>query len=242
MDKNKKYGRADSSDRRLFYLNELDDYKVHHNDPDVRGWKVVADGREIGEIDNLIADVHKNKVRYLDVEVNDSLASSTSGSGTPLMRDNRRESLRSSDSSRSREDGSPHMLIPIGMARVDSDNKTIQLDSSVDLNTLQSCPRHQSGETITPVYEVDVYNTLVGPTTNPGMSSTPKYDRGKYVNSSSLDDDFYNNQYFSEDRAFGSSSQTSEERSSGWNSSSGSSSERSFRSTTSSEDDRHRQL
>ncbi|HEU0052581.1 MAG TPA: PRC-barrel domain-containing protein, partial [Longimicrobium sp.] len=55
---------------RVVPLNRLDDFKVADGDPDVRGWDVVAaDGRKIGEVDELLIDTGAMKVRYLDVEV-----------------------------------------------------------------------------------------------------------------------------------------------------------------------------
>jgi uncharacterized protein (TIGR02271 family) len=45
------------------------DFKVAENEPDVRGWTVVAsDGDELGEVDDLIIDTTAMKVRYLQIE------------------------------------------------------------------------------------------------------------------------------------------------------------------------------
>jgi photosynthetic reaction center H subunit len=51
-------------------LSDMSDFKVADNDPDVRGWDVIsADGRKIGEVEDLIVDTSAMKVRYLDVDV-----------------------------------------------------------------------------------------------------------------------------------------------------------------------------
>jgi sporulation protein YlmC with PRC-barrel domain len=51
-------------------LGELDDFEVADGDPDVRGWDVrTADGRTVGEVDDLIVDTALMKARYLVVHV-----------------------------------------------------------------------------------------------------------------------------------------------------------------------------
>lgn len=58
---------------RVVPLNELSDFKVAEGDPDVRGWDVItADGRRVGEVDQLMVDTQALKVRYLDVDLEDS--------------------------------------------------------------------------------------------------------------------------------------------------------------------------
>ena len=55
-------------------LKEHDEFKVATTDRDPRGWKVVsgADGRTIGKVDDLIADPATMKVRYLDIDLENS--------------------------------------------------------------------------------------------------------------------------------------------------------------------------
>jgi uncharacterized protein (TIGR02271 family) len=46
------------------------DFAIAENEPDVRGWDVVlADGRTIGEVDDLLVDTSAMKVRCVDVEL-----------------------------------------------------------------------------------------------------------------------------------------------------------------------------
>jgi uncharacterized protein (TIGR02271 family) len=113
---------------RVVSLDELDDYKVAEGDPDVRGWEVFsADGRRIGEVDNLLIDVEVMKVRYLDVDLDDEMVGSN---------DDR------------------HVLIPIGYAHLDEDDDRIRVESlkSADVSGLPDY-RH---EPLTREYEADV--------------------------------------------------------------------------------------
>ncbi|MDQ3073350.1 MAG: PRC-barrel domain-containing protein [Bacteroidota bacterium] len=55
---------------RLYRLDELDDFEVSSDDPDIRGWDVYTeDGTKIGEIEELIVNPAQFKVRYIEVEV-----------------------------------------------------------------------------------------------------------------------------------------------------------------------------
>ena len=49
-------------------LRSLHNFRVAEGDPDVRGWNVLgADGRKMGEVDELLVDTRALRVRYLDV-------------------------------------------------------------------------------------------------------------------------------------------------------------------------------
>jgi uncharacterized protein (TIGR02271 family) len=103
----------------LARLDELNDYKVADDDPDVRGWVVkTRDGLAAGRVDGLIVDTDAMKVCYLDVELD-------------------RSSLKL------KEDR--HVLIPIVGARLDESNDDVLLDSTAaQLASLQ--PYHRGGE------------------------------------------------------------------------------------------------
>jgi photosynthetic reaction center H subunit len=61
---------ANKNRERIAPLSDLNDFEVAENDPDVRGWDVIAaDGRKIGDVKDLIVDQDAMKVRYLDVEI-----------------------------------------------------------------------------------------------------------------------------------------------------------------------------
>jgi hypothetical protein len=65
------YWETAEEDRPQFQLERLDtmrDLEVAHDDPDVRGWRVVgSDGRVVGKVRHLIADRAAMKVRFLEV-------------------------------------------------------------------------------------------------------------------------------------------------------------------------------
>lgn len=118
---------ADEMDR-IVPLDELDDFEVAEGDPDVTGWDVIAaDGRKIGEVDQLLVDTGSMKVRYLDVDIDDEL-------------------LEANDDR--------HVLIPIGFARLHEDEDQILVDNlaSTDVRTLPEY-RH---EPVTPELEASV--------------------------------------------------------------------------------------
>ncbi|HEX6037139.1 PRC-barrel domain-containing protein [Longimicrobium sp.] len=99
---------------RVVPLGQLDDFKVAEGDPDVRGWEVLAaDGRKIGEVDELLIDTSAMKVRYLDVDVDGGVM------GDGMDR---------------------HVLIPIGYARLEQERDRVLVDglSSSDLGALPS--------------------------------------------------------------------------------------------------------
>lgn len=88
---------------RVVPLDELDDFKVADGDPDVRGWDVIsADGRRIGEVDQLLVDTEAMKVRYLDVDLDGELLGGRAGDR--------------------------HVLIPIGYARLDEESDRVIVD------------------------------------------------------------------------------------------------------------------
>jgi hypothetical protein len=95
---------ATTMEQRVVPLKELKDYKVAEGDPDVRGWDVVSsDGRDIGEVDELLVDVEAMKVRYLDVDLDRS------------VREAMAEGLKHD-----------HVLIPIGSAQIhEKDDKVV---------------------------------------------------------------------------------------------------------------------
>ena len=97
---------------RVVPLDELDDFRVASGDPDPRGWEVVAaDGRKIGEVDDLLVDPSAMKVRYLDVDLDDDL------------------DARGEDR---------HVLVPIGYARIDRDHDRVLVEqlSAADLRAI----------------------------------------------------------------------------------------------------------
>ena len=118
---------ADELDR-VLPLDELDDFKVAEGDPDVRGWDVLsADGRKIGEVENLLVDTAAMKVRYLEVDVD-------------------RDVLDTSDER--------HILVPIGYARLDENDDHVLVDSLKTADVM-ALPEYRR-EALTREYETSV--------------------------------------------------------------------------------------
>lgn len=91
----------DKNTDRIIPLDDMDDFKVADEDPDVRGWDVMtADGSKLGEVDNLLVDSTAKKVRYLDVDLDDGLL----------------------------DDDERHILIPIGYARLHENDDQVFVD------------------------------------------------------------------------------------------------------------------
>jgi photosynthetic reaction center H subunit len=86
----------------LVAMKDLHGYKVAGGDPDVRKWDVLGrDGRRLGKVDDLIVDKEAQRVRYLDVDLDHDL----------LGADRRR-----------------HVLLPIGVARLDKERDNVLID------------------------------------------------------------------------------------------------------------------
>lgn len=116
----------------LIKLRELEGYTVADDDPDVRGWKVISkNGNEVGKIDELIVDRDKMKVRYLDVELNDSFL----------------------------EGGrDKHLLLPIGVAEIDEHDDMVFVPG-IDKALVSKIPAF-TGDQVTRDYETTLINVL----------------------------------------------------------------------------------
>lgn len=137
---------------RIVPLDELDDFEVAEGDPDVRGWDVFsADGRRIGEVDELLVDTTAMKVRYLDVDLDDELL------GAPG--DDR------------------HILIPIGYARLQRDDDRIRVDG-LDSADLAGMPRYTHGP-LTREFEMSLMQRY-NPTFTPDDAGAELYDTDGY--------------------------------------------------------------
>jgi len=64
---------------RIAPLSALDDFEVAEGYPDIRDWHVTsADGKEVGQVHDLLIDVDHMRTRYIDVRLTKELASSPS--------------------------------------------------------------------------------------------------------------------------------------------------------------------
>ena len=164
---------------RVVPLGQLDDFKVAEGDPDVRGWEVLsADGRKLGEVDELLIDTGAMKVRYLDVDVDDTMLAGG-------------------------EDR--HVLIPIGYARLDRDDDRIIVDNlqSEQLRTLPSYG-HQP---LTRDFETSVRDSWSGLGTGAAAAGTAGLAGTTGLTGSTgttrTDDDFYGHEGFDDNRFYG---------------------------------------
>ena len=112
-------------------LDDLSNYKVADGYSNVIDWKVVADKEvQIGKVRGLIASKELERVLYLDISVEKSLCN-----------DN---------------DSNLYILVPIGLARLNEDSKTVHVDS-IDAETFVSYPRYK-GSDIEVDYEKLLYD------------------------------------------------------------------------------------
>lgn len=59
--------------RRLYPIDELKDYRIASGEPDVRGWSVrTLNGREVGEVEDLLIDPTRGEVVMLEVDLENS--------------------------------------------------------------------------------------------------------------------------------------------------------------------------
>jgi hypothetical protein len=105
--------------KNLFVLEDLPDYQVAENYSDVRGWDVKdADNRTIGKVDHLLANKSTKRVVYLDVEMDKALIEDGYKTYLNRVREGVHEFLN--------KEGENHLIIPIGMAVIDVENKLIK--------------------------------------------------------------------------------------------------------------------
>lgn len=140
---------ADRKENRkhLYYLNELSDYKVDSDDPDVRGWPVKdADNRTVGKVDNLLVSKEKERVLYLDIEVDKS-----------IIEANHDPYGKSSSEVHEfiNKDGENHLILPIGLARLNRDEKFVYSDK-INHQTFAETKRMEKGYDVDRDYEVVV--------------------------------------------------------------------------------------
>ena len=134
-----------TKEKHLYYLTELKDYKVNSKDPDIRGWKVKdLDNRIIGKVDNLLVNLDRGKVMYVDVEVDQSII------------DTRHDPYSVNPGTQLKEfinkEGENHIIIPIGLVDLNLDNKYVYTES-IDYQTFAETKRYRSGTHISRDYE-----------------------------------------------------------------------------------------
>jgi len=134
--------------KNLYYLEELDDYKVKNDDKDVRNWTVKdADGREIGTVDNLIVNKNTERVVYLDVAVDQTIIDDNF---TPY-------SLKASNGvhDTQNEDGDTHLIVPIGLVDLNLEDEIV-CTNKVNYKTFAETKRKTKGYAVDRAYEISV--------------------------------------------------------------------------------------
>lgn len=134
--------------KHLYYLHELSDFKVDSDDPDVRGWPVKdVDNRVVGKVDNLLVSKEKKRVVYLDVEVDKSIIDANHDPYGASASGDVHEFIN--------KDGENHLILPIGLARLNTDEKFVYTDR-IDHRTFAETKRMEKGYDVDRDYEVVV--------------------------------------------------------------------------------------
>ena len=164
--------------KHLYYLHELSDYKVDSDDPDVRGWPVKdVDNRVVGKVDNLLVSKEKKRVLYLDIEVDKTIIDANHDPYGKSSSDVH-EFLN--------KDGENHLILPIGMARINVDDKFVYTDR-INHQTFAETKRMEKGYDVDRDYEVVVmesYNRRYDDDVHSGRT-----DRDRNIGTGSTDSD-----------------------------------------------------
>jgi hypothetical protein len=140
--------------RNLFYLDELSGYKVASDYSDIRGWEVKdADHRTIGKVDHLLVNKETERVVYIDVEVDESLIEQGHDTYQEPASEGVHQFLN--------KDGENHLIIPIGMAHLDEENKYV-ITNEIDSTTFSKTRRFKKGDDFDFDYERNVLRTYRG--------------------------------------------------------------------------------
>jgi photosynthetic reaction center H subunit len=152
---------------RVTALSTIKDYDVADGTPDPRGWTVIDAMRtDVGKVHDLIVDTVAMRTRYLDVEL---------------------------DKDATRLDDDRHVLIPVGLARLDDDHDRVVL-AALTTTQLATLPPF-THEVIDPEYESSLLSRFDSSTTT---------EASAFGSSAPSSRDFYDNQHFDERSFFGS--------------------------------------
>jgi hypothetical protein len=167
--------------KNLFNLDELTDYKVAENYSDVRGWEVKdANNRVVGKVDHLLVSKSAERVVYLDVEVEESLIEEGFETYKNPADDGVHTFLNN--------EGENHLIIPIGMAKIDKEHRIVN-SSQIDNSTFAKAKRFKKGEEIDFEYELNIVGHYSGGLTiNGKITEGGFYDRKEFVGVFQFDD------------------------------------------------------
>ncbi|QDO94471.1 photosystem reaction center subunit H [Formosa sediminum] len=140
-----------TNEKHLYNLDELSDYKVSEGYADIRGWKVMdVDNRVIGKVDNLLVNKDTQRVVYIDVEVDQSIIDASHDPYSTSKTSNLQEFINT--------DGENHIIIPIGLLDINSDDKRVY-SHTINHYTFSNTKRYRKGENIDRAYEVQVLDS-----------------------------------------------------------------------------------
>jgi hypothetical protein len=140
--------------RNLHYLDELSGYKVASDYADIRGWDVKdADRRTVGKVDHLLVNKETEHVVYIDVEIDTSIIEEGHDPLQTSAHDGVHEFMN--------KDGENHLIIPIGMAQLDEENKYV-ITNEIDSSTFARTRRYRKGDDFDFEYERDVLRSYRG--------------------------------------------------------------------------------
>lgn len=138
-------------EKHLHRLEELSDYKIASGYPDVRGWEVRdLNNRVIGKVNGLLANVEKEKIVYLDVEVDETIIDA---GHDPYGRPQNKEVREFIN-----EKGENHVIIPIGLAELNEEREFVST-TTIDHRTFAETKRFQSNTPIDRDYEIIVLDS-----------------------------------------------------------------------------------
>lgn len=136
------------SEKNLYYLHELFDYKVASDYPDVRGWEIKdAGGKVIGQVDGLLVNKEAKRVVYLDVEVNADIIEDGHVTLQSSASDGVHEFIN--------KEGEDHLIVPIGLVDIFEDEKQLQ-SKDIDYEMFTKTKRFSKGSTVDRDYELTI--------------------------------------------------------------------------------------
>ncbi|MDT0294534.1 PRC-barrel domain-containing protein [Mesonia ostreae] len=164
----------DKKNKNLYYLNELSDYTVEDGYSDVRGWEVKdKDHRVIGKVDSLLVNKNSERVVYLDVEVEKSIIEANHKPyGSAANKDDVHEFLN--------DDGENHLIIPIGLARLNEDDKVVYSDK-INHQTFAETKRVKPNTPIDRTYENNVLRSYNREHKEKYPEDDSLYERGEFT-------------------------------------------------------------
>lgn len=161
------------TNKTLYYLEELPDYKVASDYLDVMGWDVNdANNRTVGKVTGLLVNKEAERVVYLDVEVDKSLIQEGYDSYQVPVSEGVHGFIN--------KDGDDHLIVPIGMVNLDAEDERV-LTNKIDYATFAKAKRFNRVMNIDRDYELALFR---------------HYNHHDAIDESNLDSGFYDRREF----------------------------------------------